>query len=97
MLTHPKCKDCGHSKTKHRLVNIFTRGKRKPPTPTDICWDCHKFFIYGPTYEWEVDMTQDDIRPYHLYRPDNLGYLERKYEKFEKANRHNQSSQEVAG
>ena len=100
MLTHPKCKDCGHSKTKHgtQLIKQYVGWhKRRKITERLCCFDCNKFLIYGPTYEWEYDVDPNAIRLSHEYRPDNLGYLEHKYEKYEKANRRNQNSQEAAG
>ncbi len=99
MLTHPKCKDCGHSKTKHgtALVGKYVGWhKRRKIVEVLRCFDCDKFLVYGPTYEWEFDVVAENVRPAHEYRPDNLGYLERKYEKAERAGRYNQSSQEAA-
>ena len=100
MLTHPKCKDCGHSRSKHGLAKVSRYvgwHKRRKIVELLTCFDCDSFIFFGPKYDWEYDIAVDNVKPRHEYQPDNLGYLERKYEKFEKANRHTQVNQETAG
>jgi hypothetical protein len=90
MLTYPKCKDCKHSKSKHGVALVSTYvgwHKRRKTTEVLRCFDCDKFLVYGPTYEWEFDVVATNVRPHHEYRPDNLGYLEHKYEKAEQRSR----------
>jgi len=87
MITHPKCIDCGHSKSKHGTIQLSQYvGYRKRRKIVDVpsCHDCWNFLVYGPTYEWEydIDVTKIQVENKHTYRPNNLGYLERKYEKF---------------
>lgn len=78
MLTYPRCKDCGHSKSKHttrrKLFNL-SKGDNSP-----ICKDCYKFWDEGATYERDLEKSITDVDMWHVYRPDNLEYLERKYE-----------------
>lgn len=96
MLTHPKCKHCKHSKSKHGLGLVSKYAgyrKRRQVVAMPRCFDCDKFLVYGPTYEWEFDVVAINVRPHHEYTPeDNLVYLERKYEK---AAKRNKESQEV--
>lgn len=75
MMQYPKCRHCGHSKTKH--VNQVS-GKQ---LAISFCWDCYNFFTYGPIYEWEYNtgpaMNSGTFNYYHKYHPDNLSYIEK--------------------
>jgi len=87
MITHPKCRDCGHSKSKHGIALVRTYvgwHKRRKVVEMSRCFDCDKFLVYGPNYEWEFDVVATNVKPHHDYRPDNLGYLERKSERFDR-------------
>lgn|SRR6185295_5293433 len=98
MLTHPKCKDCGHSRSKHGLAKVgkyVGYRKRRKIIELPTCFDCDSFVFYGPTYDWEYDIAVESVQPRHEYQPDNLKYLESKYEKFEKAHRSIQENKEV--
>lgn len=43
--------------------------------------DCWNLINFGFTYEWEINIDARCINHYHPYLPDNLAFLERKYEK----------------
>jgi len=67
MQQYPKCRTCGHSKTKH--VPLFNYP--------GFCRDCWTIVLEGPQYEWEIDMNLTKINMYHKYTPDNLTYIEK--------------------
>lgn len=59
-----------------------------------MCADCFKFWDEGAPYGRDLDKSIETVNMWHLYRPDNLEYLERKYEK---ACRTDKNTQEVKG
>ena len=75
MKRYPKCKYCKHSKSKHNPNNSASLKS------FDGCLDCWNFYQYGATYEWEIDEDNSDLNIFHQYSPDNLAFLEKKYER----------------
>ncbi len=80
MPTYPRCKDCGHSKLKHSTTQKILGGRSLNGKDSAMCRDCYDFWLYGATHTRDLDRSINDIEMYHVYRPDNLEYLERKYE-----------------
>jgi hypothetical protein len=71
-MQYPKCKHCGHSKTKHR--SYPDRSGYLP-----LCWSCYDFWLNGPNLSWETDASQENFKVggmYHRYLPDNLSFVE---------------------
>lgn len=63
MMRYPPCKICKHSKSQH---------------DRNFCADCQSFYLFGPKYEYEIDMENTlkwDV--HHPYLPDNLSYIEK--------------------
>jgi len=88
MLTHPRCGACGHSKTKHTTRKQYWRLKSHNAKDSPFCVDCYTFFQEGAQYERDLEKDINKVNMWHAYYPENnLEYLERKYEKFEKVNR----------
>lgn len=77
----PPCKHCKHSKSKHGTASVskYTGWhQRRKIVEMARCFDCDKFLVYGPTYEWEFDIVATSVRPHHEYEGDNLAFLELK-------------------
>jgi len=77
----PPCKYCKHSKSKHGIAKVWQHmgwRKRRKIVEMERCFDCDKFLVYGPTYEWEYEVRSIGVNPHHVYEGDNLAFLEHK-------------------
>jgi len=92
----PPCKHCKHSKSKHGKAQISIHigwHKRRRIVDVNRCFDCDKFLMYGPTYEWEYDVNTVSVKPHHNYEGDNLALLELKSRRHELISREKQNEE----